>query len=200
MPDQPDTARRLSVQHTDALWDAIVIPGPRTPTFTEQHQRVCEAVADILAEMTPATVAPPADRAALSAKLWEIAEHHIIAEWICCEPLEPRHDLCAKGYAALSMAKTLLVDGDPEEVWNPAAPLLDAVIDLLPAPVDRAAVLRDAAAEFERHVAQILEGVGDKAAFVAKALRDQAAVWSEAAETLRRMAGEAPATEEQGRG
>lgn len=71
------------------------------------------------------------DRAALSAKLWEIAEHHIIAEWICCEPLEPRHDLCAKGYAALGMAKTLLVDSP--EAWNPNAPLLDAVLAMLPA-------------------------------------------------------------------
>jgi hypothetical protein len=58
-------------------------------------------------------------------------------------------------------------------------------------------VLRNAADGFDRHAAQILEGVGDKAVFVAKALRDQAAVWSEAAETLRRMAAEAPATEEQ---
>src|SRR4051812_49080054 len=24
-------------------------------------------------------------RAAVSAKLWAIAEHHIVAEWICCE-------------------------------------------------------------------------------------------------------------------
>jgi hypothetical protein len=215
-----------------------------------------------------AAVSPPAvDRAALSAKLWAVAERHIVAEWICCEPLEPRHDLCAKGYAALSMAKTLLVDGDPEEVWNPAAPLLDAVIDLLPAPVDRAtvlreeaalirahcpdhlddnsaegswmnchcdvaddmerraaaeatqvaasperanesvpsvaadraAVLREAADGFDRHVAQILDGVGDKAVFVAKALRDRAAVWSEAAETLRRLAAETkpePVTED----
>ncbi|MFE0353631.1 hypothetical protein ACFW2I_09065 [Streptomyces nigra] len=68
------------------------------------------------------------DRNALSEKLWRIAEHHIIAEWICCEPLEPRHHLCAKGYAALGMTKTLLVDSAPEEAWNPAAPVLDAVI------------------------------------------------------------------------
>lgn len=71
------------------------------------------------------------DRAAVSARLWEIAEHHIIAEWICCEPLEPRHDLCSWGYAALDMTKTLLVDADPEEAWNPAAPVLDAVMQLL---------------------------------------------------------------------
>lgn len=55
----------------------------------------------------------------------------------------------------------------------------------------RAAVLREAADGFDRHAEQILDGVGDKAVFVAKALRDQAAVWSEAAETLRRLADEA---------
>jgi hypothetical protein len=110
----PATDHRLSVQHADALWDAVAIPGPTEPTFTEQHQRVCKAVADILDEMTPAPV--------------------------------------------------------------------------LPASVDRADVLEEAADGFDRHAAQLLDGVGDKAVFVAKALRDQAAVWSEAAETLRRLA------------
>ncbi|WP_416477043.1 hypothetical protein [Streptomyces sp. LKA04] len=88
----------------------------------------------------PASAAPlpPADqtvrraRAALSAKLWEIAERHIVAEWICCEPVESRHHLCAKGYAALGMVKSLLVDANPEEAWNPSAPLLDAVLAVLP--------------------------------------------------------------------
>lgn len=61
-----------------------------------------------------------------------IAEHHIVAEWICCEPLDPKHELCAKGYAALDMVKTLLVDNP--EAWNPAAPLLDAVLAVLPPP------------------------------------------------------------------
>ncbi|MGX1254127.1 hypothetical protein RKD48_006638 [Streptomyces ambofaciens] len=76
------------------------------------------------------------DRDALSAKLWEIAERHIVAEWICCEPLEPGHDLCAKGYEALGMVKSLLVDADPGEAWNPSAPLLSALAAVLPAPVD----------------------------------------------------------------
>jgi hypothetical protein len=60
----PATGHRLSVQHADALWDAVAIPGPDTPTFTVQHQRVCKAVADILDEMTPAAVLPASvDRA-----------------------------------------------------------------------------------------------------------------------------------------
>lgn len=82
------------------------------------------------------------DRAALSEKLWRIAEHHIVAEWICCEALDPKHELCAKGYAALGMVKTLLVDADPAEAWNPSAPLLDAVLAVLPPPTARAALER----------------------------------------------------------
>jgi hypothetical protein len=85
-----------------------------------------QAAEEAQQEAPAAAVLPATDRAALSAKLWEIAEHHIVAEWICCEPLEPRHTLCAKGYAALGMARTLLVDSP--EAWNPEAPLLNAVI------------------------------------------------------------------------
>ncbi|MFF7527328.1 hypothetical protein [Streptomyces pseudovenezuelae] len=56
----PATDHRLSVQHADALWDAVAIPGPDTPTFTVQHERVCRAVADILDEMRPANPAAEA--------------------------------------------------------------------------------------------------------------------------------------------
>lgn len=67
----------------------------------------------------------------VSRLLWEAAEYRIIAEMICCEPLEEGHDLCASGYAALDMAKFMLVDEDPEVVWNPNAPVLDKVMELL---------------------------------------------------------------------
>lgn len=106
-PDNPTAG--LTVQQADALWDAVAIPGPHTPTYPEQHDRVCRAVAGILAEL----------------------------------------------------------------------------------PAGRAAVLRKAADGFDRHAEKILDGIDSKAVFVAKALRDQAAVWSEAAETLRRLADEA---------
>ncbi|MFL1904791.1 hypothetical protein ACJWDR_37660 [Streptomyces tauricus] len=48
MTDRPD----LSVQQSDALWDAIAIPGPETPTFVKQHERVCEVVAEMLHHAT----------------------------------------------------------------------------------------------------------------------------------------------------
>jgi hypothetical protein len=60
-----------------------------------------------------------------AAALWEAAEHNIIAEWICCEPLDPSHELCAQGYAAMRMIRALIID-DPE-AYKPA-PLADAVL------------------------------------------------------------------------
>jgi hypothetical protein len=90
-------------------------------------------------EQQPAVLPTPADRAALSARLWAVAEHNIIAEWICCEPINPKHELCVQGDATLRMVKALLVD-DPEAIRP--APLLDAVLAVLPAPADRAAEWR----------------------------------------------------------
>ncbi|MEV7034568.1 hypothetical protein AB0N99_30605 [Streptomyces sp. NPDC093272] len=65
------------------------------------------------------------DRAAVSAALWAAAEHHTIAEWICCDPITPDHDLCVKGDATLHMLRALLVD-DPEDPRP--APLLAEVM------------------------------------------------------------------------
>lgn len=79
----------------------------------------------------------PAGRAAVSANLWAVAEHHVIAEWICCEPVKPQHDLCVQGDAALRMVKSLLVD-DPKAARP--APLLDAVLAVLPAADHRLAL------------------------------------------------------------
>jgi hypothetical protein len=112
------------------------------------------------------------------------------AVWIDGHPL--LEAIAAAVWEQCSTEGTSLVVDDPRNIAVAAA-------SVLPAPVDRAAVLREAADGFDRHVAQILESVGDKAVFVAKALRDRAAVWSEAAETLRRLAAETkpePVTED----
>jgi hypothetical protein len=137
-------------EHCGALSPQTLLTAPRTecvlrPGHSGSHADEVGCRWWPIADEQPAAPAGPApatDRAALSAKLWQIAEHHIVAEWICCEPLNPKHDLCAKGYAALGMVKTLLVDGDPEKAWNPQAPLLDLVLSLLPAPTDQTAVAR----------------------------------------------------------
>jgi hypothetical protein len=81
---------------------------------------------------------------------------------------------------------------DPEAACRAAHGEQGRIVWPEPAPADRAAVLEDAADRFDQHAEQILDGVENKAAFVAKPLRYQSAVWSEAAETLRRLAAEAP--------
>ncbi|MFD7999887.1 hypothetical protein [Streptomyces mirabilis] len=95
----------------------------RAQAGAHQYRTALQGVA-----RSAAVPSAPADRTALSARLWAAAEQHIVAEWICCEPVNPKHQLCAKGQAALSMVRSLLVDADPEQAWNPAAPLLDAVL------------------------------------------------------------------------
>jgi hypothetical protein len=119
----------------------------------EQHWRRMADIGapgfgELLAEIdrlraTSAPVSPaPADQTAISARLWAVAEHNIIAEWICCEPINPEHDLCVQGDATRQMVKALLVD-DPEAARP--APLLDAVLAVLPEPTNQAAILREAA-------------------------------------------------------
>jgi hypothetical protein len=81
---------------------------------------------------------------------------------------------------------------DPERLR-----IADAVLKVLPAPVDRGAVLLEAAAGFDARAAALTEDLDDLAGFVAKARINGVAVWRDAAEELRRMAAEAPATEEQ---
>lgn len=90
-------------------------------------------------------------RAELSAQLWEVAKEHIVGEMICCEPLDPEHTLCARGYDILEMVEWLLVGADPKEAWNPQPVLLDAVVRAVD---DRLRVeaqkLRARAAEFPK--------------------------------------------------
>lgn len=73
---------------------------------------------------------PAERRAEISKKLWEVAQQHIAAEWICCDPVNLNHTLCVQGNATMIMVKALLVDSP--DAWNPAAPLLDAIMGLLP--------------------------------------------------------------------
>jgi hypothetical protein len=49
-----DPGTGLSVQLDDALWDAIAVPGPKEPTFVQQHQRVCRVVAEHLQALATA--------------------------------------------------------------------------------------------------------------------------------------------------
>ncbi|MGA5208992.1 hypothetical protein ACPCSB_04700 [Streptomyces pseudogriseolus] len=65
-----DPTHGLSVQHADALYDAIATPGPARESFDDQHARVCAVVRQILDDLLP-TPAEPTDRAAV---LHEVAD------------------------------------------------------------------------------------------------------------------------------
>ncbi|MGW1961791.1 hypothetical protein ACWCPD_16120 [Streptomyces sp. NPDC001935] len=130
----------------DSRWDDL------PETLRDDYRSVADAVLAVLRA--------PADRAALAAHLWAVAEHHIVAEWICCEPINPEHDLCVQGDATRQMVKALLVD-DPEAIRP--APLLDAVLAAgLPAPVDRPAILR---AEAEHLIRDLFPAVYEDAGY-----------------------------------
>lgn len=105
------------------------MPEPDLPP----HVTMCEIPHRSLAEEDACEqqrlTATQADlRQAVSAKLWEVAEQTITAEWICCKPLNTGHPLCAQGYRAVRMIRQLLVDSPG---YDPA-PLLDAVMGMLP--------------------------------------------------------------------
>jgi hypothetical protein len=146
--DQEESVTNQATAHV-----LIAVTAPTAENATEWATTVSDLVQAeygdtmrLAVRVSPPAAAPsaPADRAALSARLWAVAEHNIIAEWICCEPINPKHELCVQGDATLRMVKALLVD-DPEAIRP--APLLDAVLAVLPPPANRAAVLREAADE-----------------------------------------------------
>lgn len=124
VPGRADDALRDRIAETMARadgweWAAANFSALSTPA-ADRYRRCAEAVLAVLP--------PAADRAAASAALWAAAEHHTVAEWICCDPIDPAHALCVQGGAALRMLKALLVD-DPE-AWKPA-PLLDEVMQFV---------------------------------------------------------------------
>ncbi|WP_282084063.1 hypothetical protein [Streptomyces tendae] len=141
---------RTAVRMADAAPLPLPASEPRTRLLQALDASYCQALGHTpegLLAAYEASRTQTMDRAALSAKLWEIAERHIVAEWICCEPLEPGHDLCAKGYEALGMVKSLLVDADPGEAWNPSAPLLSVLAAVLPATTNHDTDTSDARAD-----------------------------------------------------
>ncbi|MCM1972293.1 hypothetical protein [Streptomyces sp. G1] len=201
------------------------------PDHTTLRDRVAEAVIPLLLDTLPKVIArargyeiadtlaavlrEAADRGAVSATLWAAAEHHTVAEWICCDPINPDHPLCAQGGAALQMLQALLVD-DPE-AWKPA-PLLDEVMRLLPtadqAETERLRAERDSLGREAERLRTDWTAMRDRAerakadrdwwrdrayAVQARAERaDRAAVLREAADFLRglRMTGTAISAQE----
>ena len=202
-------AARLT-QMTD-YWEQQLPEVIRTPAVVSAIRAALEAAA------VPPAPAVPVDRAALR----EVAAQAIrdsngtpeaLAWWRAHPQLIPAHvyadavldvlpELVEDHRLTLSMALGLGTGAPWDAIHDRATELglpplnQDPVarrLGLLPAPSSRSASLTEAADGFDRHAARILDGVDDKAVFVAKALREQAAVWSEAAETLRRLAAEGP--------
>ncbi|MCX4405918.1 MULTISPECIES: hypothetical protein [unclassified Streptomyces] len=199
-PDPTDTARHLPADWPpavcDAFWTAV-----NAPTYGESAAATL-AFAQMLAP-PPVILSDLRDRIAEALYTTRRTDYEGAANH-----REHRYDarcaLCAGDVDALTAALLVVLP-------DPAAELLQAQAEAhqyrtalqgaarrtaaQPDPAaNRAAILTEAADGFDRHAEQMLDGVGNKAVFVAKALMDQAAVWREGAETLRRMAAEAQPT------
>ena len=59
--------------------------------------------------------------------LREVLEYEAIAEWICCDPVNPKHELCVQGDTTRRMMLGLLIDN--EAVFPPKSRALDALMD-----------------------------------------------------------------------
>jgi hypothetical protein len=127
----PTTTHGLSVPHADALWDAVAIPGPRTPTYPEQHERVCRAVRDILDELTPA----PAEPAARTALRDRIADTLTAAAYECDGKCGLSERECYDAHPITFSAMA----GGTTHVDGSVTAIADAVLAVLPEPADRAA-------------------------------------------------------------
>jgi hypothetical protein len=130
-----DTTHGLSVQHADALWDAVAIPGPHTPTYPEQHERVCRAVRDILDELTPARD----DAVAQTALRDRIADKLTAAAYECDGKCGLSERECYDAHPITFSAMA----GGTTHVDGSVTAIADAVLAELPEPADRAAVLAD---------------------------------------------------------
>src|SRR5690606_9312085 len=54
------------------------------------------------------------------------AEYSIVGEWICCDPINPDHELCVKGDIARQMLRAVLADD--EEVLFVPSKVVDVVL------------------------------------------------------------------------
>ncbi|WP_214322070.1 hypothetical protein [Nonomuraea sediminis] len=61
-----------------------------------------------------------------AAAIREAADYSIVGEWICCDPVNPDHELCFKADIARQMLAAVLAD-DPDRLFVPSR-LADAVM------------------------------------------------------------------------
>ncbi len=72
---------------------------------------------------------PEAFRALVSAEVLHVAIERTTREWICCNPVNPDHELCVKGEATVNMLTALLTDDDA--VFPSRSDVLDVIMGLV---------------------------------------------------------------------
>lgn len=99
------------------------------------------------------TPAGPGLRERYAETLRQIVDYRIVAEWICCEPINPKHKLCKKGAAAREMVGALLSDEGayPSHVLDALMGVRDGELAELRA---RVAVLEQQLTDAEAEVAR----------------------------------------------
>jgi hypothetical protein len=131
-----DPTHGLSVPHADALWDAVAIPGPHTPTYPEQHERVCRVVRDILDELTPARD----DAVAQTALRDRIADKLTAAAYECDGKCGLSERECYDAHPITFSAMA----GGTTHVDGSVTAIADAVLAALPSAADWDALVREA--------------------------------------------------------
>ncbi len=73
-------------------------------------------------------------RERVGAALRKAVDYQIIAEWICCDPVRPDHDMCSRADAMREAMRQLLTDDpDPDGLLDLNSKVLDAVMNALEA-------------------------------------------------------------------
>ena len=93
-------------------------------------------------------------------------EHHIVAEWICCDPPQKGHKLCKRGHTALVMVRSLLDEDSTSHTQT--SPIIDALLPVFEAEIARAraSCCEDGErtyGEMERHLTQRAEEAEERA-------------------------------------
>ncbi|MGW3383325.1 hypothetical protein ACWDCO_24455 [Streptomyces albogriseolus] len=126
----------LSVQHADALWDAVAIPGPARESFDEQYANVCRVVVRIIDDITAGRICPP-----------DCPCHQVCIGEQQSKPTTPTDRAALRERIAAAIYER----NNPGYQWADAHPDdrlaygfdADAVLAVLPT-TDRTAVLREA--------------------------------------------------------
>lgn len=68
-------------------------------------------------------------RAEIAKALRESFDYHIVAEWICCYPVDPAHELCVM--ADTVRRSVIEVLSDDSGLWPGESPVINTITDLV---------------------------------------------------------------------